>query len=459
MQNMPSPADSATLLGKRSSDFKTPPMLEKPQRSAVKLENNPSTVKKEQNGGSSLEVSMSQATGIAYAERPSRGETVLTLNPGLGERGEFEPSSAKPIGARCRIESNPEDFDNCSGVYRYMFTTLEERARSLDKHLLHLQQQLCAFASIEDGDLHPVGVPSQDTVWVCGRICCEAAEGRINKTSVVLEGSRRDSAGRRVHLDLQELSTYSLFPGQVVLVEGVNSSGRKMVAKRIIEGIPKPSLTSPASQLLQFHHSKLYQSGAPLNVITAAGPFTTSDNLDYAPLTDLLWKTLKSKPDVLILVGPFVDVRQPLLANGEVQLANPPLEDAEGNELPRGVGQDSTHGASYEMVFVEKIIRDGLQQFYNSDDEFGVSPTHIILVPSLYDAHHEFVFPQPPFGDRETVKTTYFEEDLGRLNVPFSDAKDPRKRVHFMPNPCMFRYVRAPLMFLHILYVVCIFNV
>lgn len=48
-----------------------------------------------------------------------------------------------------------------------------------------------------------------------GRVACEAAEGRINKASVLLEGSRRDSGGFRVKLDLGELPAFALFPGQV----------------------------------------------------------------------------------------------------------------------------------------------------------------------------------------------------------------------------------------------------
>jgi hypothetical protein len=56
---------------------------------------------------------------------------------------------------------------------------------------------MCQFIAIEEKDLQPIGVPSQDTVWVCGRICNEATEGRLNKSSIVLEGSRKDSGGRR----------------------------------------------------------------------------------------------------------------------------------------------------------------------------------------------------------------------------------------------------------------------
>ena len=186
-----------------------------------------------------------------YKNRPNVGVSMATLNPTLGMRGEFEPSERKPLGKcsvlletpsdrhslttvshpslthrypslgmRCKVETNEEDFDNVTQRYRYMFTTLDERSRSVDRHLIAMQEAMCDMASIAPSDLQPVGVPSQDTVWVCGKICCESAEGRINKTSVLLEGSRRDSGGRKVQLDLQQIPGFSLFPGQIVLVEG-----------------------------------------------------------------------------------------------------------------------------------------------------------------------------------------------------------------------------------------------
>ena len=346
---------------------------------------------------------------MSYHDRLNRGEHVLKFNEQLGERGPFEScATASVLGARCKLRCDGGDHENVSQRYRFMFTTLEERARALDRHLLKLQEQMCQVVGITEDDLQPVGVPSQDMVWVCGRICCEAAEGRINKSSVLLEGSRRLSQGRRVQLDLQEVPSFALFPGQVVLVQGVNSSGRKMTAKRIMEGVPRPKLTSSASQLLEYHHSEHYQRGAPLHVVTAAGPFTTADSLDYQPLQDLLVEILKKKPDVVVLVGPFVDITQPLLATGDVMLEDnidgeEEEEQDEGeDEGSEGVDQNEKkmkkakpmHQASYEMVFVEKIVRDCLQAMFNSEDDFGCLPTKFVLVPSLLDAHHEFVFPQ-----------------------------------------------------------------
>ena len=368
----------------------------------------------------------STSGGEAYRSRKDRYQSVASMNTALGSRAEFKRSDRGPLGMRCAVSTSGEDINNCEGRYRYMFTTMEERARNLDKHMLRMQAHMCEKASLKAEDLQPVGIPSPETVWVCGRICCEAETGKINSQAVMLEGSRRESGGRRVKLDLVEVGAYSLFPGQIVLVEGINSSGRKMVVKRIVEGFPSDLPKTAPQKLLEFSHSSLFQGGEPLNICTAAGPFTTSDSLSYEPLMDLMGRILEKKPDVVVLVGPFVDVTQPLLASGDVRLHD---YDEDGNII-------GSHAASYEVVFIERIVRDALTNLFGEDENL---PTNIVLVPSLQDAHHECVFPQPPFGDRDEVKTDYFDQSLGVLDIPFSDSNDSRRRVHLLPNPCMFR--------------------
>lgn len=275
--------------------------------------------------------------GPKFSDRIDAGKVLLTFNEHLDSRDEFEPSSLKPIGFRCRIINDDEIFSNISHRYRYMYTELEERTKALDKQLSKIQRDMCTFINIDEKDLQPVGVPSQEMVWVCARICCEAAEGKINKTSIILEGSYRDCGGRRLKLDLKDIDSYSLFPGQIVLVEGVSSSGRVIVAKRIIEGIPKPLAHSVPSKLLEYHHSNQFQNSQPLSIVVASGPFSLSSNLLYEPLHSLIRKIYKAKPDVAIIVGPFVDVTHPLLRTGDVIL--------ESSEEENG-----THSASYELV-------------------------------------------------------------------------------------------------------------
>ena len=188
---------------------------------------------------------------------------------------------------------NDSDFENVPNRYKFMFTTLEERAKHLDKHLVSMQEHMAEKNKISGDDISAVGIPSPDDVWVCGRICCESATGSINKQSVLLEGSMRDSGGRRIKLELDDVPAMSLFPGQIVMAYGVCSSGRSMVVKKLIEGEPLDRPRTSPRKLLEYHHTTRYQGGKALSIMTAAGPFTTADSLDYAPFEDFLYKVIR----------------------------------------------------------------------------------------------------------------------------------------------------------------------
>ena len=69
-----------------------------------------------------------------------------------------------------------------------------------------------------------------------------------------------------------------------------------------------------------------------MEVIVAAGPFTTSDSFCFEPLKDILELVSKSSPELLVLVlcyrwlllipqvGPFIDTAHPLLSTLEVDM-------------------------------------------------------------------------------------------------------------------------------------------
>ncbi|KAL6953002.1 hypothetical protein U1Q18_040915 [Sarracenia purpurea var. burkii] len=67
-------------------------------------------------------------------------------------------------------------------------------------------------------------------------ICCD--EDRLKEKPVLLQSSVEQSGGQRVRLDLQKLSQFSIFPGQVVGVEGHNPSGHYLIASKIVDYIP-----------------------------------------------------------------------------------------------------------------------------------------------------------------------------------------------------------------------------
>jgi hypothetical protein len=107
-----------------------------------------------------------------------------------------------------------------------------------------------------------------------------------------------------------------------------------------------------------------------LSIVAAAGPFTCSDDLAYDPLTALLESLRPSPPDLLLLLGPFVDAEHPRVADG---LCPCPLDAL----LSQGV---AARLASW---------RASLPQPHRT-------AMRVALVPSVRDAPAHPTFPQPP---------------------------------------------------------------
>jgi DNA polymerase alpha subunit B len=196
----------------------------------------------------------------------------------------------------------------------------------------------------------------------------------LNATSVVIEGSSASSGGARINVDLSQLrsskTAYSLFPGQVVAIEGMNPTGRKLTANRICEGAAQKPNTTSVKQLREYHYDK--QDGAPLKVMTACGPFTTSDSMEYQPIVDLMHEIMEQAPDVVILTGPFVDMRQELVKEGK------PTVEFE-NDVQKIV--------SYDALFAINISALIDQAFSEEKD----LQTQFVLVPSVDDATARWV--------------------------------------------------------------------
>ena len=154
-------------------------------------------------------------------------------------------------------------------------------------------------------------------------------------------------------------------------VEGMNTSGRKMVAHRICEGAAHEAQKSTVKELMRYHHDDSFQGCAPLKIMAASGPFTTSDNLEYEPLVDLVNIINKEKPDVVLLTGPFVDMRHQAVRGGQTTLQ---FQDGEKTLV------------SFEMFFANKVA--GLLEDLFSE---GDLLTQFVLIPSLEDATAEWV--------------------------------------------------------------------
>ena len=135
-----------------------------------------------------------------------------------------------------------------------------------------------------------------------GRVCCDS-DGRLNSKSIVLQGSQDVCLGRSVPLDAVKVSEYPLFPGQIIAAEVTNPNGKKLIATRFHSDASAPKPTGNIR----------LTGNDEMQIVTACGPYTTSDKLSYEPLDDLLTYVQNQKPHLVILCGPFVDAKHNMI--------------------------------------------------------------------------------------------------------------------------------------------------
>nr|XP_057918755.1 DNA polymerase alpha subunit B isoform X2 [Doryrhamphus excisus] len=279
-----------------------------------------------------------------YSRRGGKGEVVVSFGAAQGARW----TGSKAAGADIQLDLL-EDSLRCG--YKYMFQRLRDVRNVLTEKMEDLGDVLRRHYNIEE--FSPVSLPAQDAVCVVGQVCCDS-NGKLNAQSLLLEAGPEHGA-QQVRLDLSELQEYSLFPGQVVVLEGMNTTGGKLVVSKVYQGLPLPFFSSEV---------KVEMDEEPVSVLVACGPYTPSDSLNFDPLLDLLHVIARDGPDVCILLGPFVDSKH---------------DDIEKSQVTE----------TFDAIFsrcIESIV-EGTK---------GVG-CRLVFVPSQRDVHHHYVYPQPPF--------------------------------------------------------------
>lgn len=188
---------------------------------------------------------------------------------------------------------------------------------------------------LEDSAFGSPASQGTNEIVAVGRIACDSLEGKLNASSLVLETSRRMGAGLRVPLKVDSLSGFQFFPGQIVAMRGINTSGSEFAVSEVLS---MPLLRGAASAPSRFEeYAQRLRGGpdamdsdsdpAPLNIIIGAGPYTSDDNLDFEPLHAICSQAADSYADALILAGPFLDIDHPLIATGDFDLPEEAMVD------------------------------------------------------------------------------------------------------------------------------------
>ncbi|XP_076166729.1 DNA polymerase alpha subunit B isoform X2 [Ptiloglossa arizonensis] len=301
-----------------------------------------------------------------------RGKVLLHFGPDVHswkKRNEYDVSIVKADNPHV-----PKDV-----VYMYEMLSKQEVAlssscESFGERLCHIWNEIGPTSSNVRYVRNVLSV-SQAAFRTWGRIFTIIDKSSGIKT-VMLEGCKRSTGHNNapiVRLDLSGIKHYSVFPGQIVAVEGVNTTGNVLLVNELFLKGYAPLADAP-------------QLSKDLRVYVAIGPFTTTDNLNYQPLWDLMECVVEDEPNVLILVGPFIEYTHPEIKNGT-------LKD------------------TYQDFF-DKLLSRVMQCLR------GLS-TRVVLVSSNRDAHHDAVFPTPEF-------------EIYTNKIGSSTAN-----LHSMPDPCI----------------------
>eukprot|EP01084_Bolivina_argentea_P140762 247407_1 len=308
-------------------------------------------------------------TNHTYKARKKKGDTIDVLNDHLAKHNNVQP-------LRVHFKRNPIETD--AAPYRFMHEQMYVKQNAVKERIAfigtHLMKQIrCDTGTDEKGDegvvYSAIDEPSQSQCYYVGRIVNDGDHGYNGATSDKITAGNlmlQDEFGKTIRLDISSVTSVSLFPGQVVAVCGVNSSGREIHVEKIYQKgciRSKSGDTDMDVDMEQTSNNK--KDDGVLQIMVACGPFTPQNNVDFqgSPLQEFGTLVAKNRPNIVILMGPFTDSQN---------------EKIKGNDID----------CTFEELF-ESLLRSFMQCIG--------STTKVIITPSTKDIHHWSAFPQPKY--------------------------------------------------------------
>ncbi|KPJ18114.1 DNA polymerase alpha subunit B [Papilio machaon] len=224
-----------------------------------------------------------------YASRANPGTVVHSFGEDKILQALAKANGPNDILDLCITQVPNEDGDMYTKAM-FGFELLHEKASTFDNHIQYVSQCILKKAGLTE--------TTSTEVLVAGRIECDA-DARLNSKSVILQGTWEASLSQAVTVDMDSLKQYSLFPGQVVVMRGLNPRGDKFIPKDVYCDAAQP-IPNPKADMMN-------TLKGPLSMLVVAGPYTTSDNMSYEPLKDFITYVGNQKPHVVIMTGPFMD--------------------------------------------------------------------------------------------------------------------------------------------------------
>ncbi|KCV71707.1 hypothetical protein H696_01130 [Fonticula alba] len=317
------------------------------------------------------------ATAAGEEAAPANGASSSPLSVLDVHRGNLVEAYATlaPVVASARRRKGRvlgAENELANGYYRFMSQKISEKADAVDRQLERVAGVLCSHHGIKPGDVISAVIPGQTERHVYGRIVAAADDnGASLRGNVVYIESPRHCGGHLIPLGLDKCPSFSFFPGQVVLLRGINLTGTQFDVSQVepIPPLPPRPLDSAAVETLYPSAGAPGAAASGLKVMISCGPYTPNFDLRFDPLLSFLDAVVEAQPDVAIIIGPILEDTHPLVVSGNM----------------KGTTVDVFADVLYVLTTCAQ------------------AQPHIqfILVPALSDVTHPCpVLPQPPFALR-----------------------------------------------------------
>lgn len=263
--------------------------------------------------------------------------------------------------ASSEISITPSDPDH--DLKRENFTYLLAKPFEIASSLRDDLSLFGPFISVDNSFI--AGSDSLNHKIMCGRIMKEPCRLKLDEESILFYPYNSE---KRYHLNLKNVKDYSFFSGQSIVLRGAVTDFREITVHQVLnDSLP----------LLPLPENDLTFDGS-LKMCIVSGPFPEDITSDNGLVNKLSSNLIACQPDVIILIGPFVDESEP-----EVHFR-----------------RDIHNYVDNLVEHLQKVCPDA----------------HYIIVPSTLDLINERVMPSPP--------------------IKLSSSDSESQRIHSMPNPC-----------------------
>lgn len=209
-------------------------------------------------------------------------------------------------------------YDRNNYKFRTMRQNLVDVSDVLDEQIEIFTKLIQKHFNLTEADIGDPTIQSQSEIYAVGRIVPDSptADVFLNVQSLSLETSRISGIGRRIRLNLENVTELSLFSGQLVAMKGKNASGESFLVNEILE-TPYPNApVSTEDDILEYQQI----TGDDLSkTVVTAGPYLPHNELDFSHLQRFVDKiNAEIKPHIIIMFGPFIDVTNSLIMEGNI---------------------------------------------------------------------------------------------------------------------------------------------